>query len=248
MTLVLVIFAVFFAGSLMQRVSGMGVGLIAGPVVSLLIGPIEGILVVNAVAAANGIMGAWSVRRDIEWNKVALIGPLMIPGAIAGAWLITQVSTDWLQTIVGALLLFALLLMTFGKNLFPVAKGKSPALVAGVSAGFMNTLAGVAGPSITVYALVSRWPQIPYAATLQPLFFIAGTLSFLSKYLTGSGDVSGVPWAVWPAGVLACVVGIFIGTRISRHLDREKARGLAITVAVLGAITVLVHGLMGLFA
>lgn len=245
-TVVLAIFLVFLVGALMQRVSGMGVGLLAGPVVSLLLGPIEGILVVNLVAAVNGAMGAWSLRRDIEWHKVALIGPVMIFGAITGTWFIACVSTGWLQAIVGALLLVALLTMTVGKNYVPVARGKAPALGAGLFAGFMNTLAGVAGPSITVYALASRWPQRPYAATLQPLFAIAGLLSFIVKSLGGMGDLSGVPPAVWPAGIVACIIGIFFGTHISRYVNREKARNIAITIASLGAVTVFVRGVFEL--
>lgn len=48
MILALIIFAVVVAGSTLQRVSGMGLGLIGGPILMLVMGPVEGILVINA--------------------------------------------------------------------------------------------------------------------------------------------------------------------------------------------------------
>lgn len=92
-------------------------------------------------------------------EKYALIGSVLILGAIPGAWLITQVSTSLLQLLVGLLLLVALALVVFGATYLPPARGKIPAIVAGIAGGFMNTLAGVAGPAITVYAQALKWDQ-----------------------------------------------------------------------------------------
>ena len=40
MIIALAVFAAIAVGSCMQRVSGMGVGLISGPIVSLILGPV----------------------------------------------------------------------------------------------------------------------------------------------------------------------------------------------------------------
>lgn len=44
MGLALLVFAIVAVGSLLQRVSGMGLGLVAGSILSIVMGPIEGIL------------------------------------------------------------------------------------------------------------------------------------------------------------------------------------------------------------
>lgn len=246
MELILLVFATVLVGACMQRVSGMGVGLIGGPVLSIAIGPVEGIMVINAIAAVNAAMSTVTVRRNVDWGKFALIGSVMVVGAVPGAWLIHLVSPAVLQVVVGALLLAALCATTFGQRFIPPVSGKLPAAVSGVLGGFTNTLAGVAGPVITVYAQASRWDQRTFAATLQPLFIVSGVVSFGIKYATSAGDISSQPWGIWPAAVVAMVIGIAVGMVFSRRIDREKARRLAVAMAVLGGVTVLVRGILAL--
>ncbi|MEJ6548740.1 sulfite exporter TauE/SafE family protein [Corynebacterium sp. USCH3] len=246
MELMVLVFVTILIGSCMQRVSGMGVGLIGGPVLSIAIGPVEGIMVINALAAINAAMSTVTVRRDIDWGKFALIGSVMVLGAVPGTWLIHVMPPAVLQIVVGALLLVALGVTTFGKRFIPTVSGRLPAATAGVLGGFSNTLAGVAGPVITVYAQASRWDQRTFAATLQPLFIVSGVVSFAIKYLTGAGDISSEPWGIWPVAVVAMVIGIALGMVFSRRIDRERARKLAVAMASLGGVTVLVRGVAAL--
>ena len=44
----------------------------------------------------------------------------------------------------------------------------------GLLTGFTNAVAGVGGPPLTAYALISRWDPRPFAATIQPLFIVIG--------------------------------------------------------------------------
>ncbi|MEY8566650.1 sulfite exporter TauE/SafE family protein [Corynebacterium sp.] len=246
MELVLLVFVTILVGSCMQRVSGMGVGLIGGPVLSIAIGPVEGIMVVNVLAAVNAAMSTVTVRRDVDWGRFALIGSVMVVGAVPGAWLIHVIPPAVLQIVVGAVLLTALGVTSFGRRFIPEVSGKLPAVAAGVLGGFSNTLAGVAGPVITVYAQASRWDQRTFAATLQPLFIVSGVVSFAIKYLTDAGDISSEPWGIWPAAVVAMVIGISAGMVVSRRIERDRARRLAVAMAALGGVTVLVRGILSL--
>src|SRR5699024_12106079 len=90
--------------------------------------------------------------------------------------------------------------------------GPKYAVAAGVAGGFMNTLARIAGPAITVYARVSRWPTQTFAATLQPLFFVSGALSLLFKDLGAEQSIfATAPVVLWPLCLVALVVGIATG-------------------------------------
>lgn len=247
MGLALLVFAIVAVGSLLQRVSGMGLGLVAGSILSIVMGPIEGILVVNLLAAINATMTTVIVRKSVDWKKFWLIAPVLVFGAIPGAWLIRVVSGPTLQVVVGTLLLGALATVTFGVQRIPHAQGRAPAVIAGIIAGFMNTLAGIAGPGITVYAQVARWPQVPFAATLQPIFIVSGLVSLTVKVASGAGTVASVtPW-VWIFGILGMIAGIFIGARASQKIPRSTARKISLSVATLGGVMVLLRGLVGLF-
>lgn len=171
-------------GATMQRISGMGVGLIAAPVLSLLL------------------------------------------------------------VLVGALLLLALSIVTLGKRYVPDVEGVVPAAISGVIGGFMNTLAGVAGPAITVCAHAARWPQRVYAATLQPIFLVAGALSFTVKELTGAADVSAIEPALWATTLVALAVGIVVGKLLAPRVPSDIAHKIALALAFLGGATALVRGLL----
>lgn len=242
----LLIFVIVAVGSCLQRVSGMGLGLIAAPVLSIVIGPVEGILVINVLAMVNAAATTVTVRENVDWRKFGLIAPVLIVGAVPGALLVREVSPALLQALVGGLLLIALAVVTFGQDKIPPVSGKAPAVVAGVAGGFMNTLAGIAGPALTVYAQASRWPQHTYAATLQPIFMVAGLVSFLIKILTGAGSLTETEWLVWPVGLVAMALGLGLGVLFSRHVSRGRARKLALLLAASGGAVVLARGVAGL--
>lgn len=231
-------------GATMQRISGMGVGLIAAPVLSLLLGPVDGVLLVNLLAVINAATNTWGMRDDVDWRKFWPIALALPFGVFPGAWVIAHVSPNVLLVLVGALLLLALSIVTLGKRYVPDVEGVVPAAISGVIGGFMNTLAGVAGPAITVYAHAARWPQRVYAATLQPIFLVAGALSFTVKELTGAADVSAIEPALWATTLVALAVGIVVGKLLAPRVPSDIAHKIALALAFLGGATALVRGLL----
>ncbi|WP_295645802.1 sulfite exporter TauE/SafE family protein [uncultured Corynebacterium sp.] len=241
-----IVFAVVVAGATLQRISGMGMGLLAAPVLALVMGPIVGIMVVNILAAINALVNSFSAHPHVDWRRFWLIGPVMVLGALPAVYLVENMPVAWLQIFVGTLLVIALTVVTFGQSRVPVAHGRAPAITSGIVGGFMNTIAGVAGPALTVYAQAARWEQRSFAATLQPLFVVSGVVSFAAKYFTDAANISNVPLVIWPAGLVAMGVGIFTGKYLARKVSRNSARTLAITVATLGALTAVVRGVLSL--
>lgn len=231
-------------GAAMQRISGMGVGLIAAPVLSLLLGPVDGVLLVNLLAVINAATNTWGMRADVDWQKFAPIALAMVLGVVPGAWVVANAPTDVLLILVGVLLLLALSIVTLGKRYVPRVEGVLPAAVSGAIGGFMNTLAGVAGPAITVYAEAARWPQKAYAATLQPIFLVGGALSFTVKVLSGAADITAIEPALWAATLAALVVGIAAGTKLAPRVSSTIAHRIALGLAFLGGATALVRGLL----
>lgn len=240
------VFAAIALGSTLQRVSGMGMGLIAAPVLALLLGPVDGVVLVNVVATINASLNTISMREHIDWGKFAPIAGALVLGVLPAAWIIPRMSTAVLNVVVGALLLLALSVVTLGKRYVPRVEGVGPAAIAGAVGGFMNTLSGVAGPAITVYAQAARWDQRVYAATLQPIFVVAGALSFLGKQLSGAADITAIHGAVWVAVAAALLAGLGAGAFFARRVPVELARRIALTLAFLGGLTALARGLVGL--
>ncbi|ALC05719.1 hypothetical protein CDES_06495 [Corynebacterium deserti GIMN1.010] len=248
MATLLGIAVIVFFGAALQRVSGLGLGLVAGPVLAVLLGPIEGIMVVNLIAMVNAAVNSATVLGNVDWSKTKLICGVLVFGSIPAALLLNLVPVAAILTIVGVLLILALGVVTFAQDRVPPVSGKPPAVVAGIGAGFMNTLSGAAGPVLTVYAQASRWEQTSFAASLQPIFFVAGGFSVLVKLLLGTASLSHTSLWVWPVALTAMVLGIWIGDFLSKHIAKGTARKFALLVALAGAISVLYKGITGLMA
>ncbi|KKO82919.1 sulfite exporter TauE/SafE family protein [Corynebacterium otitidis] len=235
-------------GAALQKIAGMGLALIAGPVLSLVLGPVDGIIVVNALAVVNALTNTFSSVRDIEWRTFGLIAPMLVVGSIPGAFVVREGSPGLLQLTVGILLLIALAVAVWGKRFVPPLSGKAPAVVAGGIGGFMNTLAGVAGPAITVYAEARRWDHRAYAATLQPLFAVGGASSIVVKTATGAADWSGTEAPLWIACLVAVFVGILVGRLLRGRVPQPIAHRIALALAGVGGVAAAARGVAALAA
>lgn len=238
--------AAFLVGSALQRTAGLGLALVAAPVLSLLLGPVAGVSVGNIGTTISSTLVLAQVWRHVDWRRFARIGPLIVCGAVPGALLVRAVQVAWLDVIVGGLVLLALA-ATYQMRNGISAVGPVPAMLAGLAGGFMNASAGVAGPAMAVYGIASRWEQQSFTATLQPIFLTAGLSSFLLKFLFGATDPGQlVPWWVWPSIAAAIAGGVFLGGRLAPRIGAGRARKLTIAIAIIGSTATLVRGLTAL--
>ncbi|MHD0219758.1 TSUP family transporter [Corynebacterium diphtheriae] len=178
-------------------------------------------------------------RSDCGESKKLSIGFALVV-------LIIVIIGSLLQLLVRLLLLVALALVVFGATYLPPARGKIPAIVAGIAGGFMNTLAGVAGPAITVYAQASKWDQQRFAAALQPIFVISGLVSFIVKIVAGAGTITQISAWIWILGIAGIFLGISLGARASKMVSRTHARKLALLLVAGGGVSAVVRGLTGI--
>lgn len=234
-------------GTILQRLSGTGVGLVVAPVLSLLLGPAFGVLVTNMTTVVSGFLIMLSVWAYIDWRKFWLIIPAAVIGAWPGAWLVGALSSGWLSIILGSIVVTALLVTVTLRRL-PQWTSRLPAVIAGLIGGFFNTTSGVAAPVMVIYSRLSRWEQRSFAATLQPIFMTMGAASVVSKLALGSGgldDDVGVPFGWLLAGIIVTVlIGLLIAIQLAKVVPIPVARTLAMTLAGLGGAGAIIRGLI----
>lgn len=163
--------AAVLLGCVLQRTSGMGVGLVVSPALVLLIGPAQGVLLTNATAVVSAALMTVAVRSDVDWRRYARIAPVVVLGAVPAAVLVRAAGPGWLELIIGAVLLVSVGGTTLLPRL-PEVPERPAGLAAGVLGGFLNTAVGVASPAFLAYARVTSWVHRGFAATLQPIFQI----------------------------------------------------------------------------
>lgn len=237
--------AAVVVGTVLQRLSGTGVGLVVAPVLSLLLGPAYGVLITNMTTAVSGFLIMLTVWAHIHWGRFWLIIPAAVIGAWPGAWLVGQLSAAWLSIILGSIVLAALAL-TVSLPQLPRWTGRAPGILAGFLGGFFNTTSGVAAPVMVIYSRLSRWDQRSFAATLQPTFMTMGLVSVVSKLVldTVEDDSEITISLFWAAPVIvsAVLLGVGLGTWLARWVSFQAARTMAMALAGMGGAAAIIRG------
>ena len=232
-------------GALSQRITGMGFALVASPLVVILLGPFDGVLVVNLCGVVSAALIVPRVWRNIEWRTFAW---LVIPAVIAivpGSLLVTRLPGPITQLSIGVLVIVALTTLMIRRTTF-VAAARPAAIVAGAASGFMNTAAGVGGPAISIYAVMMRWPQVKFAATLQPYFVVVGTASLVTKSLFSDGALPQLDALSWLVIVAALIVGLVLGEVLNSHVSHRAARIAVVIIAYVGGAVAIIDGALAL--
>jgi uncharacterized membrane protein YfcA len=116
----------------------------------------------------------------------------------------------------------------------------------GFTSGLMNAAAGVGGPAITAYAIVTRWEQRSFGATLQPYFITTGLSSLLTKYLFSGGHLPALEGWQWLGILAAMILGIVAGDLLSGRVQPGLVRKIVVVIAYAGAVSTVSKGVLEL--
>ncbi|MGO3249723.1 MAG: sulfite exporter TauE/SafE family protein [Agrococcus casei] len=231
-------------GTLSQRITGMGSALIIGPFLVLLFGPVDGVIVTVAACTLIALLVLFGTWRDISWRVVTTFTISALPGLAAGAWVASVAPNAQLQIAIGLMIIAALATSLMLERRSVLLK---PTLPLGASAGFvsgaMNAIAGVGGPAVSAYAILTRMPHTVFVAVLQPYFLVIGLGTLVAKLAFSGGVWPQIsPW-LWLVIIVAVVVGHFGGTALAKRVPVPVARGVMIVLALAGGLAALVSGI-----
>ncbi|MCF6225102.1 MAG: sulfite exporter TauE/SafE family protein [Xanthomonadales bacterium] len=175
---------------------GIGGGMVIVPVLSLYLQdkfPLftdhsqQAVATSLATILVTGTVAALSHHRRgaIDWDWVKQLAPGLLIGALAGAWIAGQISSDWLIRIFSIFALLSGLRMLMNTplaattfSLSPLAKRSS-----GVVIGSMSSLLGIGGGTLSVPMLnacgVKIHQAVAIASAAGVVIAIAGTSGFI---------------------------------------------------------------------
>lgn len=235
--------AIVTAGACLHRVAGIGLGMVVAPALTLAIGAEAGVTFSNGAAVVTSLVVLVVLRDDVDWPHFWRLAPLIVIGSALGALTVRVTAAAWLDVLVGASVLGALVAMPLARTRFTI-HGRTAAVTVGLAAGFLNTTSGVAAPALAAYALAIRWEQRSFAATLQPILLTANLSSLVTKAAAGAVPTDLVPWWTWPLVAGAVCGGVGLGSLLARRVSSRAAGRVAVTVAAAGACIALVRGLL----
>lgn len=232
------------AGALAQRLAGLGFGLLVSPVLVVLLGPFDGVMIINLCGAASSLLILSRVWRHVSWRRYLGLAASALTGVVPGAWLASHAPEAPLEVCIGALLILGLLASQRLNRSDWRVSGPVPMVSLGFTSGLMNAAAGVGGPAITAYAIVTRWEQKSFGATLQPYFVTTGLSSLLSKYLFSGGHLPALEGWQWLGILAAMVLGIVAGDLLSGRVRPGVVRRIVVAIAYAGAVSTMAKGVV----
>lgn len=241
-----IVLASILVGAVAQRIAGLGFALLIAPFLVIILGPHAGVLLVNLCGVVSSAIIVGRVWKDIDWSMFRWLVLPSLLGSVPGSFLAVAVPSAPLSVTVGAVVLVALSISLVLQRSDVVVRGNVPKVVAGFTAGLTNSMAGVGGPAVSAYAVLSRWPQRPFAATLQPFFVCIGTVTLTVKLLLDPSQAPVLATWMWIAIGLAIVAGIYAGEKLGRFVRDDQARLFVIVIAFIGAALAVVKGVLDL--
>lgn len=233
------------AGSLLQRVTGMGFALVSAPFLVLIVGPSSGVILLHLCSLGTAGTILVLVRHDIDWHRaLTLLGPACL-GTVCGALIVRVTSVPVLQVAVGLLVVISLSIPVLVRSL-RVEPRTRYVLTSGYFSGLMGSTAGLAGPALSVLAVITRWNPRSFAATMQPFFVLLAVFTIGTYLVTDPASMPALGLATWIVIVCACVVGIVVGDFAARRLPVHLAHVALVTIALLGGALTAVRGITDL--
>ncbi|MFE9392470.1 TSUP family transporter [Streptomyces sp. NPDC006784] len=223
------------AGAATQRATGLGFALVAAPFLVQVLGARAGVGLANLLSATLCALVLLRTWRAVDWRRMAW---LSVPGLAAvplGALVVRTLPEPPLLVMVGTLAVGAMLLVRFNERAAAL-RGRSGAVVAGATSGFMNVTAGLGGPMITVHALSEGWDMRRFVATAQGCLLLTNCVSLTTK---GLPDIP--PTALTAAAALV-LTGAAAGEWLAARVDPALVRRLVISVALLGGLAAVLRG------
>lgn len=219
------------AASTLQAATGMGMALLAAPLLAL----VDPALVPGPVLCAVMVLSAvvaWRERGtlDIQMLAPAVLGLLF--GTAIGAGLLAVLVGWHLAQTFAVLILAAVLLSVLG---LPIRAGKLTLLAGGVASGVFGTMAGVHGPPIAI--VLQHEPPERLRGMLCAFFAIGCAIALLALASIGVFGVAGVGRSV--ALLPGVAIGLALTPLVAGRIDRRRARIAVLAISALSALALL---------
>ncbi len=245
----IVVVAAVAVGMSVQSALGFGFAFFVAPAAFAAFEPVQAVTLVLVLAVAINLLVLFGERRRarVARRAVATIAIAAIPGLALGAWIVTELDRDWLQLLVGAVVLGGAALQSREGRVDDRAASTTGRidpveLGGGFAAGVLTTSVSVNGPALVLVMsrLGLRGDRLrdSLAAAL-----LALSLPAIVIVIAAAGDTDLLPGAIVIAACFpAVLVGHRLGLVVFRRLDDAAHRRAALMAAGLAGLLSLVAG------
>lgn len=235
-----------FVGAVTQRIAGMGFAMMVAPFVVLALGPSQGVVLVNLCGAVAATVTMFTLLPEIRWSAVGWLLASSLVGVILGSVVVHSLNVPVFQTLIGSVLLLAVVTSVLLGRTSLTITGVRWMITAGAATGALVASAGIGGPPMSIYAVLSKWEQRSFAATMQPYTAAISLIAVAASLIIAPLSWPALSGALWLILAATIAVGLLVGTLLGRVVSPATARAVVIGLALVGAVITLITGVVGL--
>ncbi|GAB7080615.1 sulfite exporter TauE/SafE family protein [Megalodesulfovibrio paquesii] len=229
-------------GSFTQGLAGVGVVLIALPLMTLLLDIKIVIVLVNLLALTINIVLGAQLFKHMRGNSLV---PMLVgaaPGIPAGVLVLRAVSAETLQILLGVVLL-AYCGYALSGRLIQRDTRTVWAYVAGFLGGCLGGAITASGPPIIIYTAMQPWTKDRIKATMIG-FFLITTIGVTCMHLA-TGMITPAVLSGYAAAFPGLALGLWGGMRCYGRISETVYRRIIVYLLLILGVMLLVKGLRG---
>ncbi|GAA0559321.1 sulfite exporter TauE/SafE family protein [Actinomadura livida] len=223
-------------GAVVQGSVGLGVGLVATPVVTMLFPSLmPGSILVMALVLPVATLAQEFRHAELRGIGWAFAGRLA--GTPLGAWLVAVVPDRALGIMIGLIVLAALAATSWSRE---VPRNRRTLSTAGLISGTTGTASGIGGPPI---ALLYQRESGPAVRATLAVFFVVGALLSLAT-LAAAGQLPARQVVAGLELLPFVLAGFLLSGPLRRYLDAGRLRLALLIVVGTSAVVLIVRNLI----
>lgn len=226
----------FVLGGIFKGILGLGVPVIAVPVIADAISIVLAIILISVPSVIPNIYQVWAYRKHVDPDiRLIPLGVASIVGSGLGILTLTFTDPDILTRLLG-LILWLYMGFRALKPAFQLSRriARWTNAPAGFLAGLAGGLTGVSAPVILVYLMSLKLPKETFILTISWYFIAMGSGQFV--WLVQAGLMTWELFLWSSSSLIPIFVGMWIGTRIGHYISKQRFEQLILVMmALMGA-------------
>ena len=192
---------------------------------------------------AGDIFSVCYYRHHASWPHLLRLAPWAIVGVLVGACALGRLNDTQIRPLIGGIVL-ALVACNFWLKRHPehreaFVRSHLLAAAVGVLGGLTTMIANAAGPVMVIYLLAMGLPKNAFLGTSAWFFFCVNL--FKVPFSAGLGLITLSSLRFNLILLPAILLGAWLGVRFARRLPEKAFAIVAETLAVVGALVLILH-------
>ena len=227
-----------FLASTVRSAIGFGMGMIAMPLLGFVIDLQAATPLLTLLAFVMSIIIVGRDWRKVDWRSLRSLGAGLVLGIPVGVIVLARAPREPILNALACVVIVFAVFRLFWRRPLPLRPNLGWDLSLGFLSGSLSAAFGIGGPPLIAYAMLRDWDPPTFRATMHGLSLATGVFVLIGHGAAGlwTPDVL----RLFAYGLPAMLVGLLIGRRLNRVLDREVFRTAVYVVLLALGILLLV--------